>query len=92
MSLHHQYRVWAPRPAHVALQVNGDQLAMRRDDRGWWTADRTKRDGDRYGYLPLRDLIEKADLTLREVLQHRLQPADPEAQPDRCGQGQQGHN
>ena len=51
MSLHHQYRVWAPRPAHVALQVNGDQLAMRRDDRGWWTADRTKRDGDRYGYL-----------------------------------------
>src|SRR4051812_24921508 len=45
------YRVWSPLATSVALEVNGERWRMDRDDRGWWTADRQMRAGDRYGFV-----------------------------------------
>ena len=45
--------VWAPRPERVRLQLDGEVVAMERDDAGWWTPSRAvslDRDVD-YGYL-----------------------------------------
>jgi maltooligosyltrehalose trehalohydrolase len=46
-----EFRVWAPKPALVRLDVGGAVHAMRRSDDGWWHATvETPRDA-RYGYL-----------------------------------------
>jgi maltooligosyltrehalose trehalohydrolase len=46
-----EFRVWAPKPALVRLDVDGAVHAMTRSDDGWWhTIVETTRDA-RYGYL-----------------------------------------
>ena len=45
-----RYRVWAPRAASLALELNGEQVSMYREDGGWWSADPQMRPGDRYGF------------------------------------------
>ena len=46
-----RYRVWAPRAAHVILELERDRLAMRRCENGWWASDREMYDGELYAYI-----------------------------------------
>jgi maltooligosyltrehalose trehalohydrolase len=49
----HRFEVWAPRANQVAVQVNGDRVALRRmSDHGWWAVDvRHAGPGTDYGFL-----------------------------------------
>jgi len=49
--VHSACRVWAPAARQVALELNGRRHDMVRAEHGWWTSDRTVRDGDRYGFV-----------------------------------------
>jgi maltooligosyltrehalose trehalohydrolase len=46
-----EFRVWAPKPALVRLDVDGAVHAMTRSDDGWWHAAVDTRADARYGYL-----------------------------------------
>ncbi|KZS61360.1 malto-oligosyltrehalose trehalohydrolase [Mycobacterium ostraviense] len=46
-----EFRVWAPRPELVRLDVDGRAHAMTRSDDGWWHADVDAPPHARYGYL-----------------------------------------
>jgi maltooligosyltrehalose trehalohydrolase len=46
-----EFRVWAPKPALVRLDVNGTAYAMTRSDDGWWGAVVDTAADARYGYL-----------------------------------------
>ena len=46
-----EFRVWAPKPALVRLDVNGAVHAMTRSDDGWWHAHVDAPPDARYGYL-----------------------------------------
>lgn len=46
-----EFRVWAPKPALVRLDVDGALHAMTRSDDGWWYATVEARPDARYGYL-----------------------------------------
>ena len=46
-----EFRVWAPRPALVRLDVEGQVHAMTRSEDGWWHARIDAAPGARYGYL-----------------------------------------
>ena len=46
------FRVWAPLPKKVELQLNGQVLPMTRADTGWWTAEiPDAKAGDDYGFI-----------------------------------------
>ncbi len=49
----HEFKVWAPRPKHVVVKVNGTQVGMSGpDERGWWRAEvETAGPGTDYGYI-----------------------------------------
>jgi maltooligosyltrehalose trehalohydrolase len=46
-----EFRVWAPKPTLVRLDVDGTVHAMTRSDDGWWHANVDAPAGARYGYL-----------------------------------------
>ncbi|MCV7100825.1 malto-oligosyltrehalose trehalohydrolase [Mycobacterium palustre] len=46
-----EFRVWAPKPARVRLDVDGRVHAMTRSDDGWWHADVEAAPDARYGFL-----------------------------------------
>jgi maltooligosyltrehalose trehalohydrolase len=46
-----EFRVWAPIPALVRLDVDGAVHAMTRSDDGWWHANVDAPEGARYGFL-----------------------------------------
>jgi maltooligosyltrehalose trehalohydrolase len=46
-----EFRVWAPKPALVRLDVDGALHAMTRSDDGWWHATLETAPDARYGYL-----------------------------------------
>ncbi|OBG27088.1 malto-oligosyltrehalose trehalohydrolase [Mycobacterium sp. 852002-51057_SCH5723018] len=46
-----EFRVWAPKPSLVRLDVDGRTHEMTRSDDGWWHADVEAPPGARYGYL-----------------------------------------
>jgi maltooligosyltrehalose trehalohydrolase len=46
-----EFRVWAPKPELVRLDVDGAVHAMRRSDDGWWHATVETTPDARYGYL-----------------------------------------
>jgi maltooligosyltrehalose trehalohydrolase len=46
-----EFRVWAPKPALVRLDVDGEVHAMTRTDDGWWRAVVDTLPDARYGYL-----------------------------------------
>jgi maltooligosyltrehalose trehalohydrolase len=46
-----EFRVWAPKPALVRLDVDGEVHAMTRSDDGWWHAAVDTVADARYGYL-----------------------------------------
>src|ERR1700732_147862 len=46
-----EFRVWAPKPALVRLDVDGAAHPMTRSDDGWWHASVEAAPGARYGYL-----------------------------------------
>ena len=46
-----EFRVWAPKPELVRLDVDGAVHAMRRSEDGWWHATVDARPDARYGYL-----------------------------------------
>ncbi|OBH49031.1 malto-oligosyltrehalose trehalohydrolase [Mycobacterium mantenii] len=46
-----EFRVWAPKPALVRLDVDGRAHAMTRSDDGWWHATVDTAPDARYGYL-----------------------------------------
>jgi maltooligosyltrehalose trehalohydrolase len=46
-----EFRVWAPKPELVRLDVDGAVHPMRRSDDGWWHATVDTRSDARYGYL-----------------------------------------
>jgi maltooligosyltrehalose trehalohydrolase len=46
-----EFRVWAPKPERVRLDVDGQAHAMTRSDDGWWHTDVDAAPGARYGYL-----------------------------------------
>ncbi|OBF47862.1 malto-oligosyltrehalose trehalohydrolase [Mycobacterium sp. 852002-50816_SCH5313054-b] len=46
-----EFRVWAPRPSLVRLDVDGSVHPMTRSDDGWWHADVATASDARYGYL-----------------------------------------
>ncbi|OBI38299.1 malto-oligosyltrehalose trehalohydrolase [Mycobacterium colombiense] len=46
-----EFRVWAPKPARVRLDVDGQAHAMTRSDDGWWHASVDTAPDARYGYL-----------------------------------------
>jgi len=46
-----EFRVWAPKPDLVRLDVDGAQHAMTRADDGWWHATVATSPDARYGYL-----------------------------------------
>jgi maltooligosyltrehalose trehalohydrolase len=46
-----EFRVWAPKPALVRLDVDGATHAMTRSDDGWWHAAADAAPDARYGYL-----------------------------------------
>lgn len=46
-----EFRVWAPKPELVRLDVDGVVHAMRRCDDGWWHAAVPAPPNARYGYL-----------------------------------------
>jgi maltooligosyltrehalose trehalohydrolase len=46
------FRVWATLPKKVELQLNGKNLPMSRDEKGWWTAEVPEaKAGDNYGFI-----------------------------------------
>ncbi|MDT5140475.1 MAG: maltooligosyltrehalose trehalohydrolase, partial [Mycobacterium sp.] len=45
------FRVWAPRPERVRLDVDGAVHDMSRSDDGWWHADVDTPPDARYGFL-----------------------------------------
>ncbi len=46
-----EFRVWAPKPERVRLDLNGSVHPMRRSDDGWWHATLDTAPDARYGYL-----------------------------------------
>ncbi|OSC31937.1 malto-oligosyltrehalose trehalohydrolase [Mycobacterium vulneris] len=46
-----EFRVWAPKPARVRLDVDGRAHAMTRSNDGWWHASVDTAPDARYGYL-----------------------------------------
>ena len=46
-----EFRVWAPKPEMVRLDVEGAMHPMRRSDDGWWHAEVSASAHARYGYL-----------------------------------------
>ena len=46
-----EFRVWAPKPERVRLDLDGSVHAMRRSDDGWWHATLDTAPDARYGYL-----------------------------------------
>ncbi|MET3961570.1 maltooligosyltrehalose trehalohydrolase [Marmoricola sp. OAE513] len=47
-----RFDLWAPVPDQVRLSIEGDVVAMRRGDDGWWTPAQAVADGEvDYGYL-----------------------------------------
>ena len=46
-----EFRVWAPKPERVRLDLDGAVHAMRRSDDGWWHATVDTSPDARYGYL-----------------------------------------
>ena len=46
-----EFRVWAPKPGLVRLDVDGEQHPMTRSDDGWWHATIETSPDARYGYL-----------------------------------------
>jgi maltooligosyltrehalose trehalohydrolase len=46
-----EFKVWAPRPERVRLDVDGTLHPMSRSDDGWWRADVDARPGARYGFV-----------------------------------------
>jgi maltooligosyltrehalose trehalohydrolase len=46
-----EFRVWAPKPALVRLDVDGAAHAMTHSDDGWWHVSVDAAPGARYGYL-----------------------------------------
>jgi len=46
-----EFRVWAPKPEQVRLDLDGAVHAMTRSDDGWWHADVSCAPDARYGYL-----------------------------------------
>ncbi len=46
-----EFRVWAPKPERVRLDIDGGVRAMRRSDDGWWHASVEAAPDARYGYL-----------------------------------------
>ncbi len=46
-----EFRVWAPKPELVRLDVDGAVHPMRRSDEGWWHADVDADTDARYGFL-----------------------------------------
>jgi maltooligosyltrehalose trehalohydrolase len=48
----HTFRVWAPLPKKVEVQVGGERHPMTAEPDGWWSADIASAGiGDRYGYI-----------------------------------------
>ena len=48
----HTFRVWAPLPRKVEVQVGGQRHAMRAGPDGWWTAEvPSARPGSDYGFV-----------------------------------------
>jgi maltooligosyltrehalose trehalohydrolase len=45
------FRVWSPFARRVAVQIAGEQYAMRRDDGDWWVADVSAEHGDVYSFV-----------------------------------------
>ncbi|KZS60074.1 malto-oligosyltrehalose trehalohydrolase [Mycobacterium pseudokansasii] len=56
-----EFRVWAPKPELVRLDVDGRVHAMTRSDDGWWHADVDTAPHARYGYLLDEDLTVLPD-------------------------------
>nr|WP_090277979.1 malto-oligosyltrehalose trehalohydrolase [Mycolicibacterium komanii]CRL73324.1 malto-oligosyltrehalose trehalohydrolase [Mycolicibacterium komanii] len=46
-----EFRVWAPRPERVRLDVDGELHEMSRTDDGWWSAEVEAAPGARYGFV-----------------------------------------
>ncbi|HWT49257.1 MAG TPA: alpha-amylase family glycosyl hydrolase, partial [Mycobacterium sp.] len=46
-----EFRVWAPKPALVRLDIDGATHSMTRSDDGWWHANVDAAPEARYGYL-----------------------------------------
>jgi maltooligosyltrehalose trehalohydrolase len=46
----HEFRVWAPRPHHVDLVLDGQRLPMRAAGGGWWTCRAAADPGADYAY------------------------------------------
>jgi maltooligosyltrehalose trehalohydrolase len=46
-----EFRVWAPHPDNVRLDVDGDEYPMTRSPDGWWRATVNAKPAARYGYL-----------------------------------------
>ncbi|HKI42808.1 MAG: malto-oligosyltrehalose trehalohydrolase [Mycobacterium sp.] len=46
-----EFRVWAPKPDLVRLDIDGQVHAMTRSDNGWWHADVDAAPHTRYGFL-----------------------------------------
>lgn len=44
------FDVWAPHAHEMRLTVDGSEHAMRAGERGWWTSDVAKREGQRYTF------------------------------------------
>ncbi len=47
----HEFAVWAPTPARVRLDVDGDLHPMLHHDSGWWSATVDARPDARYGFV-----------------------------------------
>lgn len=48
----HTFRVWAPFPKKVELQLNADVFPMKRGEGDWWTAEvPSAKPGDDYGFI-----------------------------------------
>jgi len=46
------FRVWAPLPKKVELQLNGKNFPMTRGENGWWSAEiSSAKAGDNYGFI-----------------------------------------
>ena len=48
----HRFRVWAPLPKSVEVEIGKKRIPMARDDGGWWAADvADAKPGDDYGFV-----------------------------------------
>ncbi len=48
----HTFRVWAPLPKNVEVQVGGEKHPMTAQPEGWWSAEIASAGlGDRYGFI-----------------------------------------